>query len=99
MKRTLWTAMAALLVLGFSAPSALADSIAYIKDGNVWLTTSDSSRQYQVTFSGAYADVSQADDGTMIALTGTRLHKLGRDGTILADFKTPVSDDRAPGLK
>src|SRR3954470_8641784 len=99
MKRTFWAALAALLVLAFGAPAAFADSIAYIKDGNVWLSTPDGSRQYQVTSSGAYADVSQADDGTMIALTGTRLHKLGRDGTIQANFSTPVSDDRPAPAK
>lgn len=95
MKRTSWAALpAALVALACGAPAASADSIAYIKDGNVFLSTADGSRQYQVTSSGAYADVSQADDGTMIALTGVRLHKLARDGTVLADFDTPVSDTR-----
>jgi hypothetical protein len=95
MRRTVWAAVsAALLVLSVGVPAASADSIAYIKDGNVWLSTPDGSRQYQVTTSGAYADVSQADDGTMIALSGVRLHRLSRDGQILADFDTPVSDTR-----
>ncbi len=62
--------------------AASADSIAYIKDGNVWPTTPDGARQYQVTTTGGYSDVSQADDGTMIALNGVRLHKLARDGTV-----------------
>jgi hypothetical protein len=95
MIRTLWAAAAtALIVLACGAPAASADSIAYIKDGNVWLTTPDGGRQFQVTSSGAYADVSQADDGTMIALTGMRLHRLDRLGNVLADFDTPVSDTR-----
>jgi hypothetical protein len=95
-----WTiaALAAAALLGFAAP-AMADSIAYIKDGNVWLSTSDGGRQYQVTFGGGYGDVTQADDGTMIALTGVRLHKLDRQGNVLANFDTPVSDTRPPGLK
>ena len=58
------------------------------------LSTPDGSRQYQVTTAGGYTDVSQADDGTMIALNGVRLHRLARDGTVLADFDTPVSDTR-----
>ncbi len=91
-------ALAAAVFLAFAAP-AMADSIAYVKDGNVWLSTSDGSRQYQVTFQGGYSDVTQADDGTMIALTGVRLHKLDRQGSVLADFDTPVSDTRPPGLK
>ncbi len=35
----------------------------------------------------------------MIALSGVRLRKLSRDGTVLADFDTPVSDTRPPGQK
>ena len=86
-------AVAAAASLALTAP-AMADSIAYVKDGNVWLSTTDGSRQYQVTFSGGYSDVTQADDGTMVALTGVRLHKLDRQGNVLADFDTPVSDTR-----
>jgi hypothetical protein len=78
--------------LAAGAGVAQADSIAYIKGGNVWLSTSDGSRQFQVTSTGDYSDVSQADDGTMIALSGVRLRKLDRLGTVLADFATPVSD-------
>jgi hypothetical protein len=91
-------ALAAAASLALAAP-AMADSIAYVKDGNVWLSTTDGSRQYQVTFGGGYSDVTQADDGTMVALTGVRLHKLDRQGTVLADFDTPVSDTRENGLK
>ena len=97
MKRTTWAALgAALLGLACGAPAAFADSIAYVNktDGNVYLSTPDGSRQYQVTNTGGYSDVSQADDGTMIALKGVRLHKLARDGQVLADFDTPVSDTR-----
>src|SRR4051794_16502224 len=95
MRRTRWAAFgAALVVLACGAPAASADSIAYVKDGNVFLSTPDGSRQSQVTTAGGYSDVSQADDGTMIALHGVRLHRLGRDGTLQADFDTPVSDTR-----
>jgi WD40-like Beta Propeller Repeat len=85
-------ALAAAVSLAAAAPAA-ADSIAYVKDGNVWLATPDGARQVQVTATGGYSYVSQADDGTMIALApGERLHKLSRDGTVLADFATYVSD-------
>ena len=97
--RALLAAAVAAGALALMAVPALADSIAYVKDGNVWLSTSDGSRQYQVTFGGGYSDVSQADDGTMIALTGVRLHRLDRQGKVLADFDTPVSDTRPPGQK
>jgi hypothetical protein len=89
----------ALITLAVAAPTAMADSIAYIKDGDVWLSTGDGSRQYRVTSTGRYADVSQADDGTMIALTGVRLHRLDRRGNVLADFDTPVSDTRPAPAK
>src|SRR5262245_4883820 len=99
MKRTPWIAAAAALLALVCAPAAIADSIAYVKDGNVWLSTPDASRSYQVTFNGGYSDVSQADDGTMIALSGVRLHKLSRDGKVLADCDTPVSDTRPAPAK
>ena len=100
MKSTPWAALAAaLLVLACSAPVASADSIAYIKDGNVWLSTGDGARQFQVTSTGGYSDVSQADDGTMIALNGVRLHRLDRMGNVTANFTTPVSNDLPAGQK
>jgi hypothetical protein len=85
---------AALVTLAIAAPAASADSIAYVSGGDVWLSTGDGARQYRVTATGGYSDVSQADDGTMIALKGVRLNKLSRDGLLLADFDTPVSDTR-----
>jgi hypothetical protein len=90
---------AAAAVLAALASQAQADSIAYIKGGNVWLATGDGSRQFQVTATGEYSDVSQADDGTMIALAGVRLRKLDRYGHVLADFDTPVSDGSPPASR
>jgi hypothetical protein len=89
----------ALIALAVCAPAASADSIAYVKNGDVWLSTSDGSRQYRVTATGGYSDVSQADDGTMIGLYGVRLHRLDRQGHVLADFDTPVSDTRPAPAK
>jgi hypothetical protein len=99
MRKTPWIAAAAAALALACAPAALADSIAYVKDGNVWLSTSDGARQYQVTYTGGYTDVSQADDGTMIGLNGVRLHKLDRAGNLLANFDTPVSDTRPAPAK
>ena len=89
-------ALGVALSLILAAPAA-ADSISYLRDGNIWLTTPDGARQFQVTSSGIYSYASQADDGTFIALTGERLHKLSRDGKVLADFDTPVSDGPKKG--
>ncbi len=83
----------ALIALAVVAPAASADSIAYIKDGDVWLATPDGSRQQQVTKTGTYSYVSQADDGTMAALVpGERIQKLSRTGEVLAELATYVSD-------
>jgi hypothetical protein len=92
-KRSTTLLIAAALCLVFAAPAA-ADSISYIKDGNIWLTTPDGSRQHQVTQAGGYSFASQADDGTLIGLNGRRLHRIDpRDGRVLADFATPVSGE------
>jgi hypothetical protein len=90
---------AALVALAAAAPAAHAESIAYVKDGDVWLSTPDGGRQFQVTTTGGYSDVSQSDDGTMIGLNGVRLHRLDRMGNVLADFDTPVSDTRPAGSR
>jgi hypothetical protein len=85
------TAAAAGLLL--AASPAAADSIAYVRDGDVWLSTTDGSRQYRVTADGGYSTVSQADSGRLVALRGTRIRHLERDGSVIADIGTPVSND------
>jgi hypothetical protein len=71
---------------------ASADSIAYVKDGNVWLTTPDGARQYQVTFDGGYSTVSQADSGRLVALRGDRIETFAPDGSAInADGTTRYS--------
>ena len=99
LSRLVAAGVALVAAAALAAPAAQADSIAYVKGGDVWLSTSDGERQFQVTSTGAYQDVSQADDGTMIALSGVRLHKLDRMGNVLADFDTPVSDTRPPAQR
>jgi hypothetical protein len=86
-------ALLALCATLVAAAPAAADSIAYIKDGNVWLATPDGSRQQQVTKTGNYGYVSQADDGTMAALIGgEKIQKLSRTGEVLSEISTFVSD-------
>jgi hypothetical protein len=90
--RALIPALVAAASLTLAAPAG-ADSIAYVKSGDVWLASSDGARRIQVTKTGDYGFVSQADDGTMIALTdGERLRRLARTGRVLAEFPTFVSD-------
>ncbi|HWT94310.1 MAG TPA: hypothetical protein VN238_15020 [Solirubrobacteraceae bacterium] len=85
-------ALSALALTGVAATSAHADSIAYLKGGDIWLSTGDGSRQFQVTTGGGYSSVTQSEDGTLAGLAGQRIHKLDRLGNVLADFSTPVSD-------
>jgi len=51
---------------------ALADSIVFVKDANIWLANPDGSGQYQVTTNGTpdnpWQSPSQADDGTIAAV-------------------------------
>ena len=72
-----------LAVAALTAPSALADSIVYEKDGNVWLANPDGSGQRQVTTAGGYSKPTQADDGTIIAVKDSLLHRLDRNGNLL----------------
>jgi phosphodiesterase/alkaline phosphatase D-like protein len=76
------------------AGAAHADSISFMRDGDVWVASTDGSRQVQITHDGRYSYQSQADNGDFIALHGRRLRLIGRDGAIKADFTTPVSAER-----
>jgi hypothetical protein len=71
----------ALLIPG----QALASSIAFTKDNNIWLMSPDGSRSKQVTTDGTstryYAFPSQADDGTILAKYGDSFVRLRPDGT------------------
>jgi hypothetical protein len=75
-----------LLALGVAAPAA-ADSLVYVKDGNVFSARPDGSQQRQITRDGSpqdpYGSPSQADDGTILAVRGSRFYKFGRDGSSL----------------
>jgi hypothetical protein len=72
-----------LATAALTAPSALADSIVYERDGNVWLANPDGSGQRQVTTAGGYGKPSQADDGTIMAAKDAVLHHLSRSGQLL----------------
>jgi hypothetical protein len=64
LSRVLLLAAAALTIC---AAQASADSIVYLKDGNVWLSAPDGSQARQLTTGGRWASPSQADDGTIVA--------------------------------
>jgi hypothetical protein len=70
-----------------AAGPAAADSIVYAKRGNLYLTSPDGAKGYQLTFDGGYSSPSQADNGTIGALRYDQLVRLDRRGRRL---NTPI---------
>jgi hypothetical protein len=83
----------ALLALALLPSLAAADSIVYVKDGNVWLTAPDGSRQTAVTTDGTaelpYLTPSQADNGTIAAARGTKIVLLQQNGEVIRELDPP----------
>lgn len=93
-------ALALLAVVALVLPgTAQADSIAYVKNHNVWVADGDGSRQHQVTADGTaswgYRSPSQADDGTIVAARGTDIVRLTQGGKVLSTFDPPDTTDSA----
>lgn len=98
MRRILTSAAAAAAASLALAAGAQADSISFIRGGDVWVASPDGAQQVQVTHDGGYAYASRADDGTFVALRGRLLRRLAPDGQLLNEFTTPVSAEQAaPG--
>lgn len=80
-KKTVLLALAATLV---TAASAHADAIVYIKRGDVWIARPDGSRPVALTRDGTprltYSSPSISDDGTIVALRGSKLHSFRPSG-------------------
>ena len=85
--------LATVVVLGILPATASASSIAYIKEGNVWLISPDGSTDRQVTTDGSYAWPSQADDGTILAKHGDVFVRLRPDGTRIGDPVPAIGSD------
>lgn len=85
------------LVLALLPALARADSIVYVKDGNVWLGAPDGSRQVAVTSDGTpqfpYRSPSQADDGTIAASFGHDIVVLRQNGEAIHRFNPPALTD------
>jgi hypothetical protein len=85
-------ALAAALA-GAALPAvASADSIVYVKDGDVWLTEPDGSRQFQVTTGGGHTSVSQSENGVIVAARGNGLVRLSRTGEVLNEITTAIKN-------
>ena len=53
-----------------AAAPAAADSIVFVRDGDVWISTPDGTTERQLTAGGGWTSPSMADDGTIVALRG-----------------------------
>jgi hypothetical protein len=79
---------------------ASADSLAFIRDKNVWLANADGSGQYQVTLDGTaaapYESPSQSDGGTVVAVRAApgqrrQIYRMTQSGALLnAPINTPA---------
>ena len=76
------------------AASAQADSISFIRSGDIWVAAPDGTQQTQLTHDGGYGYQSRADDGSFIALHGRNLRRLSPTGDVTAEFSTPVSGEQ-----
>jgi len=85
----------ALLTAAFlaAASPAAADSILFVRDGNVWISTPDGATERPLTSDGGYASPSIADDGTIVALRGGAFLRLRPDGSAVGAPVDAVPDN------
>ncbi len=76
---------------------ASADSLVYVKGGDVWLSAPDGSRQTKLTDDGGYKYASQSESGLIAASNGDRVIRLSRSGTVEASFPTAVGSNSSYG--
>lgn len=98
--RAVLLVLAVVALAAVAASAAAADTIVYIKQGNIWLANGDGSGQYQVTFDGSpsspYESPSESDSGTILAIRqppGQRnqLFRMTQSGALLnAPANTPA---------
>jgi len=85
-------ALAVLLALALAAPAA-ADSIVFVRDGDVWISTPDGATERRLTVGGGHASPSMADDGLIVALRGSSFVRLRTDGAPVGVPTTAIGGD------
>jgi hypothetical protein len=95
-------AAAAFASAGTARTTAVAKgSIVFARGGNVWSAAPDGSRQRRVTRNGTaaspYTSPTQADNGTIVALRGTKIYRLNRKGRVLGRPRVVASGLRNEG--
>ncbi|HTT94273.1 MAG TPA: hypothetical protein VMF55_06345 [Solirubrobacterales bacterium] len=93
-RRSPWLAAAAigLVLAALAIPAAAsADSILYMKGGDIWLASPDGSKQFQVTSGGGYNYASQSESGAVIvAARENHLFVLDRNGDLVRELPTVI---------
>ncbi len=88
-RRALLIAAGAAAVAAPLPATAIADSILYVDQGNVWTSRPDGSGKLQLTDGGSWHSPTQADDGTFAAVQGTGpIQLFARDGRPLHTITT-----------
>lgn len=73
--------------------AASADSILYLKGGDIWLSSPDGGNQFQVTSGGGYNYASQSESGAVIVASrdlSNRLYVLDRNGDVVRELPTVI---------
>jgi hypothetical protein len=88
----------AMTAVALAVPAAAsADSIAFVKGGNVWLAAPDGGKLTQVTTDGTadspYLSPSQGDDGTIAAGKGPLIVRLRQNGEVIDQVDPPALTD------
>ncbi len=81
-----------LAIAAMAIPAAAsADSILYMRGGDIWLSSPDGSNQFQVTSGGAYNYASQSESGAVIvASRENHLVVLNRSGDVVRELPTVI---------
>src|SRR5207253_11138776 len=66
-------------------------------DGNIWLTSADGVKSYQLTTDGHYFSPSQADNGMIVAGHGSTIVRMDRAGRLLGPPVPVVGGDTTTG--
>jgi hypothetical protein len=83
--RKRWIAITAATVALAAPAAANAESMVFIKGGNVWIAHANGNEPRQLTTGGGWAHPTQADDGTILAKRGGGLVRMTHRGVQLGD--------------
>lgn len=90
-RRLVAAAIGLVLAASCLPAAASADSILYMRGGDIWLASPDGADQFQVTSGGAYNYASQSESGAVVvAARENHLVVLNRNGDIVRELPTVI---------